>query len=182
MGPVARRYARARLDVARATSGAEADAPARLRTALAEGRELLENQGELLAALTHPAVAVEARQKVASAVWAKAPATFLRLLHMLIERDRVRLLPQIAEAYAEAWNESRGVLAARAVSAVELDAAERQALTAALEKATGQGIELQTQVDPAVLGGLKVTLGGRTFDGTVKAQLRALKRTLRGAA
>lgn len=182
MGPVARRYARALLDVARSTPGDEPDAPSRLRTALAEGGRLLESQGELMAALTHPTAAVEARKKVASAVWAKAPATFIRLLHILIERDRLRLLPQIAEAYAEAWNESRGVLAARAVSAVDLDSGQRAALADALEKATRKGVELESQVDPAVLGGLKVTLGGRTYDGTVKTQLVALKRTLRGTA
>jgi F-type H+-transporting ATPase subunit delta len=181
-GVVARRYARALLDVVGASPAADPEAPALMRAALSEASLLLEKQPDLLAALTHPAVAVEARQRVATAVWAKAPATFTRLIHLLVERDRVRLLPTIAEAYADAWNEARGVLSAKAVSAVELQPAQREALSAALQKATGKGIELEARVDGAVLGGVRVTLGGRTFDGTVKTQLGALKRKLRGAA
>jgi F-type H+-transporting ATPase subunit delta len=103
-------------------------------------------------------------------------------MQLLVERDRVFILPAITEAFIEAWNEARGVIAAAAVSAVELDAAQRQALSEALAKAAGKSVELQTRVDAAVLGGLRVTMGGRTLDGTVAAQLQALRRRLQGAA
>jgi F-type H+-transporting ATPase subunit delta len=181
LGPVARRYARALLEVAGAAPSADPEPPARVRAALSEARSLLESRPDLMRALTHPTVAVDARKQVASAVWARAPEVVKRLLHLLIDRDRVRLLPAIADAYADAWNEARGVVAAKATAAVELDPAERKALVDALQKATGKGVELETRLDPAVLGGLRVTLGGRTFDGTVKAQLEALRRRLRGA-
>lgn len=153
-----------------------------MRGALEGARALLETNPELLRALSHPALAAEARKKVVTAVWASAPALVTRLLHLLVERDRVGLLPAIAEAYGEAWNAARGVVSAEAVSAVELDPGQEKALLTALEKTAGKGIELRTRVDPAVLGGLKVTMGGRTFDGTAKAHLLALKRSLKGAA
>jgi F-type H+-transporting ATPase subunit delta len=105
-----------------------------------------------------------------------------RLIHLLVERDRVRILPAIAEEFALAWNEGRGVVAAAAVSAIDLDATQKLALAQALEKAAGKTVELTTSVDPTVLGGLRVTLGGRTLDGTVVTQLRALRRRLQGAA
>jgi F-type H+-transporting ATPase subunit delta len=94
----------------------------------------------------------------------------------------VLLLPAIAEAYALAFNEARGVVTAAAVSAVALDAPQREALGQALGKAAGKEVELETSVDASVLGGVSVTMGGRTFDGTVKAQLQALRRRLQGAA
>jgi F-type H+-transporting ATPase subunit delta len=115
-------------------------------------------------------------------VWAQAPEAVKRLVQLLVERDRVPLLHAITEAYAQAWNEVLGVVEAAAVSAVELDAPQKQALSEALEKATGKGVELNTRVDASVLGGLRVSLGGRTFDGTVQAQLAALRRRLSGAA
>jgi F0F1-type ATP synthase delta subunit len=39
-------------------------------------------------------------------------------------------------------------------------------------------VELATKVEPGVLGGLRVKMGGRTYDGTVRAQLEALRRSL----
>lgn len=179
---VARRYARALLDVVQAGPGGQAEAPASVHAALERSASLLVETPELVQALTHPGVPGPARKKVVAAVWAQAPEAVRRLVQLLVERDRVPLLPAIAEAYALAWNEARGVMDAAAVSAVELDAPQKQALREALEKATGKGVELVTRVDASVLGGLRVSLGGRTFDGTVKAQLAALRRRLSGAA
>jgi F-type H+-transporting ATPase subunit delta len=179
---VARRYARALLDVVMAGAKSPSEGPAAVRKALEDSRSLLEQNPELVRALTHPAVPTATREKVADAVWAQAPEVVRRLLHLLVERDRVQILPAIAEAYAEAWNEARGVVAAAAVSAVELDAPQKEALGKALGKAAGKEVELQTSVDPSVLGGVRVTMGGRTYDGTVAAQLQALRRRLQGAA
>jgi F-type H+-transporting ATPase subunit delta len=178
---VARRYARALLDVVEAKAG-PADGPAAVRAGLEGASALVEHNPELKRALTHPAVPVPARKKVAEAVFAEAPEMVKRLVRLLVERDRVLLLPAVAEAFAEAWNEARGVLSAVAVSAVELDATQKQALSEALEKVSGKTVELQTKVDASVLGGLRVSLGGRTLDGTIEAQLGALRRRLQGAA
>jgi F-type H+-transporting ATPase subunit delta len=180
---VARRYARALLDVVASGPQGVAGAPEAVRNALDGARALLEHNPELLRALTHPTIPVAARQRVADAVWGQAPEPVKRLLRLLVERDRVQILPAIAQAYAQAWNESRGVVSAAAVSAVELDAAQKEALGRALGQAAGgKVVELETRVEPAVLGGLRVTMGGRTLDGTVAAQLRALRRRLQGAA
>ena len=179
LGPIARRYARALLDVA---SAGEPDQPAEVRLALESASALLARSPELAGALAHPAVPADARKRVASAVWAKAPEVVKRLVHLLIDRDRVALLPAVAAAYAEAWNASRGFLSAEAASAVALDPGQEKALREGLERATGLGVELLTRVDPDLIGGLRVTLGGRTIDGSVKSQLEALRRSLRGAA
>jgi F-type H+-transporting ATPase subunit delta len=179
---VARRYARALLEVVMAEPRADGSGPAAVRAVLEEARALLAERSDLARALTHPAIPAAARQKIAAAVWPGAPAVVKRLLNLLIERGRVELLPAVTEAFVEAWNEARGAVAATAVSAVELDASQRQALVSALEKGTGKSVELDTKVDASVLGGLRVTLGGRTLDGTVEARLRALRRRLQGAA
>ena len=179
---VARRYARALLDVVMAGPTGPAAGPAAVRAALERSSALLDEHEELLRALTHPGVPAPARKKVVAAVWAEAPEVVRRLMHLLVERDRVPILPAISEAYALAWNEAQGVVAAVAVSAVELDGPQKQALGEALEKAVGKAVELQTRVEASVLGGLRVTLGGRTLDGTVQSQLQALRRSLQGAA
>jgi F-type H+-transporting ATPase subunit delta len=179
---VARRYARALLDVVMSGPKGPTEGPAEVRAALERSRALLQENAELMRALTHPGVPVLARNKIVAVAWAQAPEVVKRLMHLLVERDRVLLLPAISEAYTVAWNEARGVVMAEAVSAVDLDAGQTLALSEGLARAAGKAVELTTRVDPSVLGGLRVTVGGRTLDGTVLAQLQALRRSLQGAA
>ena len=88
----------------------------------------------------------------------------------------------VERVFTELWNEEREVVSAQAVSAEPLDEEQDRAIAAAVEKATGRKAEVTTQVDPGVIGGVKLLMAGRTYDGTVKAQLEALRRRLTGAA
>ena len=171
----ARRYARALLDVAQDQAN-----PAAVREELRALRRLLEQHAELAEALAHPALAAEKKRGVLGAAFAnKLSGPVMRLLELLVERGRLGLLPAIESAYAALFNAQRGVAAAEAVSAVPLDAQDRHALKTALERASGLEIELATREDPALLGGLLVRVGGRSYDGSVRERLRALRERLR---
>jgi F-type H+-transporting ATPase subunit delta len=170
----ARRYARALLDVALAQGD-----PAELREDLRRGAALLQSERELSGALTHPGLPSERRRAIVKAVFAGRCSTLMaRLVDLLAERGRVALLPEIERAYEEAWNAQRGVVAAEATSAVALDPAQTQALGGALRALSGREVELRQRVDPAVMGGVVVKMGERTYDGTVRAQLRGLRLRL----
>lgn len=171
----ARRYARALLELAPQAGG-----PVAIRDAVRAGLGLLESQPRLAEALASPALPSEAKQRLLAAVFerAGAPPVLPRLLGLLAERRRLELLPAVESAYQALWNQQRGVASAEAVSARPLDEAEKQALVAALEKTTGLGIELATREDPSLLGGLLVHVAGRSYDGSVRARLRALRTRL----
>ena len=176
---VARRYARALLDVA-GQQGAAAEA---LRRELREATALLAAQPDLRKALEHPALPAERKRKVVGAVWGRGTSPIMvRLLDLLVERGRMELLPAIEESFSALWNAQRGVVAAEAVSALALDEAQTRAVAEALRKATGKDVELQTRTDPALLGGILVKMAGRTYDGTVRGRLRALRQRLVGQA
>jgi F-type H+-transporting ATPase subunit delta len=174
----ARRYARALLDLALEQGVAE-----RVRGELAGARELLARQTELAAVLSHPALPADRRRAIVAAVWGPAGVSPLveRLLTLLAERGRIGLLPGIETVYSQLWNLSRGVVAAHAVSAVALDAVQQQALEAAIRTLAGREVELTTALEPQLLGGVRVTLEGRVFDGSVRARLAALRQRLSGA-
>ncbi len=173
---LARRYARALLEVVLENKG---DAQG-LRQELLGVADLLLGNPELAGILQNPAVGVDRKRKVLAALWQKArPGPLLeRLVDLLVGRDRLALLPGIAEAHGELWNEHRGVVAAEAVSAVALSKAQREALAEALQKASGRAVELSARAAPEVLGGLLVCMGGKTYDGTVRGRLRALRESL----
>jgi F-type H+-transporting ATPase subunit delta len=173
---LARRYARALFDAARREGP---DAPLALRDELRTLAPILAGHAELRRALQNPGLGAAPRRKVLAALAERAGASVLlrRLLETLATRDRIALLPDIAEAYADVANAARGVVSAEAVYAVAPTSEQSQALAVALGGPAGPA-ELRTRVDPELIGGLLVTVGGKTYDGTVRTHLRALRRRL----
>ncbi|MCM2254332.1 MAG: ATP synthase F1 subunit delta [Vicinamibacteria bacterium] len=168
----ARRYARALFDVApEAQRGVVRDDLHQAAAAFASHTELRE-------ALTNPAVRPDTRGRLAGAVFAGAAESAGRLLKLLAERGRMVLLPAIARAFAEQVAEAAGVITAQATTAVALEAGQRDALTTAIRTATGHAVELETATDPSLLGGVRLTMQGRTYDGSVKSRLASLRRAL----
>lgn len=173
----ARGYARALIAVA----SAQGD-PARLAAELRQVSQAIERQPKLRAALTHPGLGADKRSSLVAALFAEGSPELRGLLALLAERGDLALVPQLAQAFARAWNERRRVVSAEVVSAVPLDDAQRTALAGALAGTSGRGVEIDLRVDPSLLGGLMVTMGGTTFDGSVRAQLQSLRRRLVGEA
>jgi len=173
----ARRYARALVEVAAAKG--EADA---VRAELRQAVTLLAREKELSAVLAHPGLPAEKRKALVAAVFKDGTEPTRRLLTLLVERGRLALLPGIEQVYTALHNAQRGVVAAEAVSAVALEESQRQALERAIAATTGRGVELATAVEPAVLGGVVLKMDGRVYDGTVRAQLEALRARLSGAS
>jgi len=172
---IARRYAQALLEVA----AAQAD-PARLREELRAVARLLRDNRELALAFSHPALGPERRRRLARAVLEGSGASelLLRRVDLLAERGRLGLLEAIRDAYEAAFNARRGVAAAEVRTAQPLQPAQLEALTTALRRATGGEVELTTALDPRLLGGVQVQVGGRIYDGTVRRQLERLRERL----
>jgi F-type H+-transporting ATPase subunit delta len=175
---VARRYARALLQVAEARQ-----AEGSVLRGLEDACALLDRHPDLRRALVHPAVSAARKRRVVEAVFAPGDGGDLvpRFLGLLADRERCDLLPEIARVYHELLNERRGVVSAEAVTAPPLAPAQGDALREALARVAGAGVELKTREDARVLGGVLVRLAGRTYDGTVRGRLRALREALAAA-
>jgi F-type H+-transporting ATPase subunit delta len=176
---LARRYARAALDVAESRGG---EAAAALHRGLVELVALVERHPPLRGALVDPRVGPDARGRLLEAIAEKArlPELTRRVVALLTAHDRLPLLPALAEACGEELLARRGILTAEATSAAPLSEAQRRSLARALGEVTGLEVELRSDVDPEVLGGVRVRMGGKTYDGTVRGHLAALRRSLAG--
>ncbi len=100
-------------------------------------------------------------------------------VRVLLEADRVRLLPQISALFGALKNEADGVAQARIDSAFPLSDAELADIKAALERHFGKTIEASVNIDPALIGGARITVGDTVIDGTIQAQLAAMATELR---
>ena len=102
----------------------------------------------------------------------------LSTLKLLCERGHIREFHGCCAQYRCRRNEDAGVVEATAVTAVPLTPSVRQKLEDKLRAVTGRQIDLQLRVDPSVLGGVRLELEGKQFDGTVRQRLDGLRKTL----
>jgi F-type H+-transporting ATPase subunit delta len=104
-----------------------------------------------------------------------------RLLTMLADRDRLVLINELTDAYAEKAMTQARIIPAEVTTAVPLGDEVRGALKSALSRATGSEVTLTERVDPAIIGGLVAKVGSVVFDGSVLRQLDRIKDRLQSS-
>jgi F-type H+-transporting ATPase subunit delta len=132
----------------------------------------------LMGALANPAMPLDQRLDAAGRVFADLSQPVRNLVLLLVRRGRIEQLPRVAAEFARLDDERNGLTHATATSAVPLGDEEVRAVVARLEQLTGARIELDTNVDPAILGGIVVRIGDRLIDGSVRGRLERLRATL----
>jgi F-type H+-transporting ATPase subunit delta len=110
-----------------------------------------------------------------------ASVTTLKFLGLLAANRRTAELGGIGAAFGALVAAHRGLVSARVTTAAPLTAAQSKALASALRSALGADPQVETVVDPAILGGLKVRVGSRLFDASLKSKLDSLKFALKRA-
>ncbi len=102
----------------------------------------------------------------------------LNLIGLMLRRGRIMELPRLAAEFRALDNRRRGITLATATSSSPISADEQRALVQRLEQFTGGSVELDTAVDPTLLGGLVVRVGDRLMDGSVRSRLERLRNQL----
>lgn len=110
----------------------------------------------------------------------KLDASGVNLVKLLVEYDRLSLLPEIASMYEELKAQDEGTLDAEFTSAVKLDDAQVKTLVAQLQSKFGKKIEASVKVDPEIIGGIKIVVGDTVIDASVRGRLQELAYTLKG--
>jgi F-type H+-transporting ATPase subunit delta len=100
------------------------------------------------------------------------------LLAVLISNGRIGGVGEVAAAYRKLLQQQLGIQQAEIVTARELDAAEREALTAEVGKLAGARIDATFKLDKEILGGTVVRIGSTVYDGSVRGRLDRLKEAL----
>lgn len=103
---------------------------------------------------------------------------YRNFVRLLIENDRLSLLPEVAELYQYYLEKDAQSLSVDVFSATELTDAQKQAMTAALNKRTGKQISLNTHIDESLMGGAKIHCGDLVIDGTLRGKVERLKTQL----
>ena len=105
----------------------------------------------------------------------------LNSLGLLARHGRLNVLGAYINAFFAAYEAQQGVSNAEVISAVALSDQQVVNLRTALHAAIGRECQLNLTVDPGLLGGLKVRIGSRLFDSSLKTKLDTLKFALKRA-
>ena len=177
---IANRYASALADVI-TKPGAE--------VASAEGLEqlrsfsrLLEQSPQLRNVLLSPAVKPAKKRALIRTLAARLGMSrpLVNFLLVVADHRRIGMLGEMAEALAGLLDEKAGVARIKVSTARPADEAQRQALVAKFSRVTGLLVSAEFEVDEQLLGGAAVRHGSTIFDGSLRAQLRAMDRRIRG--
>ena len=126
-----------------------------------------------------PAIPVERRLAVLAALLERrVQPEVLRLVNLLLERGRVRLLPRVSEEYQRQLNAHRGIVMATVTSAAPLTTDETATVRARVEAMAGAAVDLRTAVNPDLLGGLTIQVRDQLIDASIRGRLERLRDQL----
>jgi len=171
---VSRRYAEAIFSVAR-----EAGRLEDFEAELAAANQLLAEMPQLRALLAHPEIPRESKLRLVEETFGgRLSAEMVSFLRVLVLRGRQALLLEIGESFSALADEARNLIRARVASAIPLAPEQKARLREKLIAMTGKRIELEEEIDPALLAGVRVWLGDRMIDGTAAGRLAELRTGL----
>jgi F-type H+-transporting ATPase subunit delta len=100
------------------------------------------------------------------------------LVHVLIHNGRLPLVPQIRIQYEELRREHEGVLEAEIDSGQPLTDEQLAQLVVRLEARYKRKVRVRVKVDPDLIGGVRIILGDKVLDATVRGKLNAMAAAL----
>lgn len=144
--------------------------------------QAFEESQDLRMALSNPGIEPSAKRAVVESLAEGAHPQVANMLRLLIDRDRITELPEIAEAFQARVARAEQRLEVQAVTAVPLPDDLRDRIVASLQEKTGQAVVLSESVDPDIVGGLVLRVGETVIDGSVRRRLEQLRRELTGVS
>jgi F-type H+-transporting ATPase subunit delta len=175
---VAKRYAQALGEVVtKPSAGLD---PETLLTQLEGFSSLLQENAELKNILLSPAVAVSKKHSIVAEIGRRLQYSdpLRNFLYVVIDHRRLNVLDEMCGAFREWLDDRLGIARIEVVSALPVDEEQRAGLIKTFGEVTGHQVRAQFREDPALLGGVIVRHGSRVYDGSLRAQLRALDQAI----
>jgi F-type H+-transporting ATPase subunit delta len=173
MEEIARVYARSLFEVAK-----EHDKLDVVREQLGQFADALQDNRELSIFFFSPYFNTAEKKDGLGRVLEGADEIVENFLGLLIENHRMPAIFRLRREFEVLWEQENKLLPVTITSAVALDAATVKSIGDAIGAQTGQQVELTSNVDPDVLGGLIVRVGNSILDASIRNRLENLRRSV----
>jgi F-type H+-transporting ATPase subunit delta len=177
MEEIAEVYSRALFEVAK-----EHDVLDRVHDELGQFADALNEDRDLQVFLFSPYFSSEEKKDGVRRIVTDADERLLNFLELLAERHRMPVLFRIRRSFEAMWAEENRLLPVTVTSAVELDEGLVAEIGRRIQEQTGRRVELSSNIDPDVLGGLRVQVGNMVLDATVRNRLERIRKQVVKAA
>jgi ATP synthase F1 delta subunit len=177
MDEIAEVYARALFEAAQ-----EAGVLDRVHDELGEFADALAQDRNLQVFLFSPYFTSEEKKQGVDRIVTDADERTVNFLRLLAERHRMPVVFRIRHALDKLWAEENRLLPVTVTSAVDLDERLVEDIGKRIEDQTGRRVELSSNVDPDLLGGLMVRVGNMVLDASVRNRLEQLRKQVAKAA
>jgi F-type H+-transporting ATPase subunit delta len=139
----------------------------------------LAGDAKLTRAIDSPAVPfARRREAVEQLLGGRTAPQIVTLARLLAKRGRFGILPAVRDEYDDLVRGSRRIATATVATPMPLSAPDLAAVRTRVEELAGMKVELTTQVDPSLLGGLTVRIGDRLIDASIRGRLERLRMRL----
>jgi len=134
----------------------------------------------LMAYLQSPKVPFEAKRQQLSRLLKGVKPLVLNLVYVLVSKGRLDSIGAIVDEYQRLLDSYRGIERGELITAIPVDEKETKRFADYLGTVVGKQVVLRLAVDPSLIGGVIVKVGGKLLDGSTRYKLVALKRELAG--
>ena len=173
MEEIARVYAESLFEVAKETGKLD-----EIREQLGQFADALDQNRELATFFFSPYFSsAEKRDGIKQAVSGAEPE-LVNFLELLAEKHRMPVIFRIRREFDHLWAEENRQLEVNLTSAVELDPAVAKRVGEEVAKQTDREVELASEVDEDILGGLVLRVGNMVLDASIKTRLERLRREI----
>ena len=146
---------------------------------LSEIQEIAQHDNNFLDFLKSPQVPESDKKEFVSSVFgSRVHPMIVQLFVVLIEKNRFAHFLEIIDEFDRKVEADRGVGRATVISAKELTEAEKQKLTEKLSKKMNLKIQIETEVDPNMIGGVIVLTHNQIIDGSIRHGLDMIEQSL----
>ncbi len=102
----------------------------------------------------------------------------LNFLKLLVQSRRIRYIDDIVKSYIKLSNQYLGIEEGMIYTPYELTDQQIQDIEKAISQKENKKVTLKVSIDPSLLGGIKVQIANRIYDGTIKNKVEMLKKEL----
>jgi len=142
-------------------------------------KEVLQYNTDLNAVLKSSKLSNEKKKEILKEAFATVNVYVLNTMMILLDRHRETELVEVANQFIELANDEMGIAEAKVYSIRPLTDAELEGLSATFAAKIGKkSLKIENIVDSELLGGIKLRIGNRIYDGSLRGKLDRLERKL----
>jgi F-type H+-transporting ATPase subunit delta len=141
--------------------------------------DLISHDGRFVKYLESPQVPTDHKRSVLKSAFENriSPVSY-RFLRLVLDKKRVNYLPGMAAELQELVRQHKGIVRAQVTTAVPLERDQADRIAGELGRITGKTVQIDSRVDPLLLGGVIVAYENQIIDRSVRRGLDDLRETL----